>query len=269
VAYLADETGYAWAAAINNACLTREIACSTAQAAPLPISRFELIAEQSIDLPPHLVRLFSILLSAVHSTENIGLPVLMPLWAEEAMHRAYAMLRLLFRQAGWELRRGRNEFTNSMEVVLARSLATGYRSLASVPENKVVPCAEPLREILLNLGALFAHCSGIVVQMTIEEIRLPAYKRRALVLAASELMINSITHGFNDGCTNRRIEISLVLLAKKCACLRVADNGVGFDHGHPDVTRSISGALADLMEAELRYYPSAEWTTMAEILFPA
>jgi hypothetical protein len=48
----------------------------------------------------------------------------------------------------------------------------------------------------------------------------------------------------------------------------VADNGSGFGATHPNTATSIAGGLANLIEADLAYYRNAEWTTVAEIVFP-
>jgi two-component sensor histidine kinase len=237
-------------------------------AVTFPGSRFELIAAQSNALPPHLGDLLGVLLQAAAATESVGRPVLLPLWTEEAIHRAYAMLRLLSRQAERERGRVKDIFAAGVEFALARSLATAYGSLASPIEDEVVPCADSLAEIILNLGALFTRGDRIVVRTCIEPLSLPAYKRRALVLCASELMINAITHAFRGGSPDARIEISLLRLGNQSACLRVADNGVGFDRRRPDTSLSIAGGLAGLVESDLTYYRTADWTTTAEIVFP-
>ena len=70
-----------------------------------PNSRFELIAAQNEVLPSHLGDLLGLLLQAAYSGWRLGRPVLAPLWAEEGMHRAYAILRLIDRRA--ERDRGR------------------------------------------------------------------------------------------------------------------------------------------------------------------
>jgi two-component sensor histidine kinase len=233
-----------------------------------PNSRFELIAAQGESLPSDLGDLLGLLLQAAYSAEGTGRPLLAPLWAEEGMHRAYAMLRLFDRRAKRHRGRARNGFTAKVECALAHSLASAYRSLATAEEEEVVQCATLLREVALNLGALFGGGSGIVVRTVIERLHLPAYKRRALVLSASELMINALTHAFSAAARDGRIEVSLRQVDEKRACLRVADNGSGLGARRPDTATSIAGGLADLIEADLTYGRTAGWTTIAEIVFP-
>jgi hypothetical protein len=240
----------------------------TDQMNPLPDSRFELVATQNERLPAHLGDLLGLLLQAAYASDGIGRPVLMPLWAEEGMHRAYAMLRLLDMRIDRDRERERHGLTAGVECALARSLASAYRSLATASEDAIVPCSALIRDVVLNLGALFGGRNGVVVRTVIERISLPAFKRRALVLSASELMINALTHAFREAAWPGRIEVSLRVLDDKRACLRVADNGVGFGSRSPDNAVSIAGGLAGLVEADLTYHRTADWTTVAEIVFP-
>jgi hypothetical protein len=266
--HIADQAVYAWTGMPLSAKPAFGEPVSVGQIVPLPNSRFELLAAQNEALPSHLGDLLGLLLQAVYAADNIGHPALMPLWAEEGMHRAYAMLRLLDRRAERDRGRVTGGFTARVECALARSLASAYRSLATAKEDEIVPCSALLREVVLNLGALFAGGSGIIVRTVIERLHLPAYKRRALVLAASELLVNTLTHAFNGSSHEGRIEVSLRLRDDKRACLRVADNGAGFGLGRPNTAVSVAGGLAGLVEADLAYYRTAEWTTVAEIVLP-
>jgi two-component sensor histidine kinase len=232
-----------------------------------PQPRFESIAAQGETLPSDLRDLLGLLLQAVYPAEGSGRPFLAPLWAEEGIHRAYAVLRLLDRRAGRYSGHAMDAFTAGVECALARSLASAYRSLGTVKEEEIVQCANVLRDVVLNLGALFGG-SGVIVRTVIERLHLPAYKRRALVLSASELIINALTHGFTTASQDARIEVSLRRMDDKRACLRVAGNGSGFGAGRPDAATSIAGGLAALVEADLMYCRDADWTTVAEIVFP-
>jgi two-component sensor histidine kinase len=125
-----------------------------------------------------------------------------------------------------------------------------------------------LRDVVLNLGALFGGGNGLVVRTIIERINLPGYKRRALVLCASELTINALTHAFRGAAGDGRIDVSLCLLDNTRACLRIVDNGAGFASRRPDTAVSIAGGLAGLLEAELTYDRTGSSTTVAEVVFP-
>ena len=239
-----------------------------ASSEPRSASRFELIATQNERLDAHIGDLLGLLLQAAYAADGSGRPVLKPLWTEEGMHRAHATLRLLDRRAERDRGRTRTGFMADVDCALARSLSAAYRSLATASEDAIVPCSMVLRDVVLNLGALFGGGNGIVVRTVIERINLPAYKRRALVLCASELMINALTHAFRDAVGDGRIDVSVCLLDDRHAGLRVVDNGAGFGSRRPDTSVSIAGALAALMESDLTYDRTADGTTVAEVVFP-
>ncbi len=218
-------------------------------------------------LRPHSATLLGILLNVPDWGCETGRPVLKPLWAEAAMHRAYALLRLLGTRTERAAQRIDDDLTMGVECALAESLAAAYRTLACGPDDGILPCSGLLREVVLNLGALFGS-EGVVVSTTVERLSLPAYKRRALVLCASELTINALTHGFVRSHPRGRIEVSLGLLDGERARLSVADNGAGFRDGRPDCARSVAGGMADLLEADLVYRATPEWTTISEVVFP-
>ena len=63
------------------------------------------------------------------------------------------------------------------------------------------------------------------------------------------------------------IEVGLATHGPKSACLRVADNGVGFTASAPNLDYGLAAGLAGLLEADLTYDRVAGWT-IAEISFP-
>ncbi len=228
-------------------------------------SRFEAMAAESQQVPRQREDPLSVLLGAASPTGRAERAVLQPLWAEEALHRAYNMLRL----TGQPRESGISPLSPRLRLALACDLAANYRELSAARDVDMVPCAAPLRDIVTDLGALFG-AGDIVVSTTIERVALPGYKRRALVLAASELVINALTHAFCDGASGR-IEVSLRGLGSH-ACLRVSDDGIGFavdESRKPGCTAcGPAYALADLLEADLTYCRTTAWTTIAEISFP-
>jgi two-component sensor histidine kinase len=264
--HTADRANHAWTGALLPLQPATRKPLHSGQAIAIPESRFASIASQNERLPAHLGDVPGLLLQA--AADGIGRPVLMPLWTEEGMHRAYATLRLLGRRAERERGRTKTEFTAGVECALARSLASAYRSLAMADEDAVVPCSMLLRDVVRNLGALLGGGNGVIVRTVVERLSLPPYKRRALVLCASELMINALTHAFPDGAQDGRIVVSLRLLDDRRACLRVADNGAGFGSRRPDPAVSVAGGLAGLVEADLTYHRTADCTTVAEVVFP-
>jgi hypothetical protein len=213
-------------------------------------------------------RVLGILLDAARPAECGGRAVLRPLWAEETMHRAYSLLQLAARMEPLVTATGVGRVALALDCAIAEDLATLFRSLTIVSDQQQLPCATVLRDVTRNLVALFgAGARHVAITTEVERLSLPAYKRRALVLAASELTVNALRHAFPGQCDGR-IGIALKLVGATHARLSVADNGIGFVADCLAARRGIVGGLADLLEADLVYRRPASGGTIAEIAFP-
>jgi two-component sensor histidine kinase len=95
---------------------------------------------------------------------------------------------------------------------------------------------------------------------------LPSYKRRALVLAAAELVVNSLLHAFH-GRGRGLIDVSLSVHGTESATLLVADDGIGFTAIRPNLDCGVAAGLAGLLEADLAHERKSG-RTIAEIAFP-
>ncbi len=134
--------------------------------------------------------------------------------------------------------------------------------------KQVLPCSFVLRGIARHLVALFGSGAGhVVIRTDIEHLSLPAYKRRALVLAASELVSNALRHGF-AGKVGGRIDVTLRAFGTSHVRLTVVDDGVGVSEAHASGQGGIAVALADLLEGALVYRQSGAVGTNAEIVLP-
>lgn len=228
--------------------------------------RFEATALLADRVPAKPGDLIGVLLASALPISSRGCAVLRPLWANEAMHRAFSLMRLL--QARNRVVRSISENTDATgnDDAIACDLALRFRELEHGGERDAMSCAAVLRDVVMDLGALFGCPANITVEAEIADVSLPAYKRRALVLAAAELVGNALLHAFR-GCDAGRITVALALRGPRAACLRVADDGAGFKVAQPDYVRGVAGGLADLLEADLAYERAAGWT-IAEIVFP-
>ncbi len=208
--------------------------------------------------------LVRILLAAVNPDSTVGCDILRPLWAEEGLHRAYSLVRL----AGARPHAGEHfHLVPAVREAMALDLADQFRSLETEDEDRIVPASRILRHVVADLCVLFGIDDNIALETDIEWVELRGYQRRALVLAATELVINALLHGF-PGRTGGRIVVSMTSHGFGRACLRVADDGVGLVAGRPNLDNGIAAALADLLEADLTYNRIDGWTTAA-IMFPA
>ena len=231
-----------------------------------PPSRFAALVELTESLHPNRSALTGVLLAACLD-QGLGRAVLRPLWAEEATHRAHMFVRLLAAGGARSGTADRTPLETGIELVLARELASLFRSLENADEMAILPSARILREVIRNLDALFGTAAGDISLYTdVASVALPAYKRRALVLAAVELVANALLHGFR-GRTRGRIEVTLQLLGPARASFRVTDDGIGFTAHPPALHTGIAAALVDLLEGELAYDRTRERTTAA-IVFP-
>lgn len=210
--------------------------------------------------------LLGTLLGSACCTMDRGCETLRPLWAEEAMHRAYNFLRLV------DARNRANGLMNEratnigMEDAFARDLVAQFRELEIRPDREVVPCSTVLLNVVTSFGALFCGPANIVPETWIDRVSLPAYKRRALVLAATELVTNALLHAF-QGRRAGRIAVSLDRSGSGTASLRVADDGIGFIASRPNLHYGVASGLAELLESDLAYDRLDGWT-IAKIAFP-
>jgi two-component sensor histidine kinase len=229
-------------------------------------SRFERLAQLAQGLPTEPGDLLGALLTGTLPVNHRGCEVLRPLWAEEAVHRAYTLMRLV------DLRNRRGHHADRaamiirLEDAIARDLAIQFRELEAGRERDVMPCSAVLRGVVTGLGTLFGCPADIVLTTEIEELLLPAYKRRALVLATAELVGNALLHAF-PGRESGRIDVGLTVHDVELVRLRVADDGVGFAGASPNLECGVAAGLADLLETGFGYKRTAG-RTIAEIVFP-
>ena len=154
------------------------------------------------------------------------------------------------------------------EFELASQLAVNFRSLFAANENDLVQCSEVLRNVVRNLGSLFGPVGGdIDIKTDIERLSLAAFGRRALVLVATELLLNALGHAFR-GRANGHVEVCLQRTSEGRARLRVTDDGIGYFETAEDASVSIAGRLAHLLGGRLVYRQDQGSATTAEIVFP-
>jgi hypothetical protein len=224
------------------------------------------LAHLSAGLPVRGGDAVGVLLAAARPFDD-GFAPLRPLWAEEAMHRAYGTLRLF--AALREHETGRPGPEAIRELRLAMHLASALASLNVTGPSPLRACSGALREVARDLVALFGPAIGHVsLETDVEPLSLCAYRRRALVLLGSELVTNALLHAF-AGRVGGRILLRLGRHAGGLAILSCEDDGVGLTGERPDAARSVAGALADLLEGDIVHRDALGRGTIAEVVFPA
>jgi two-component sensor histidine kinase len=150
-------------------------------------------------------------------------------WMQEARHRA-ANLQHLVANVDYMLDRGHiNPEDRPRMVRRAAALLQSYEALKE-SGGEPSPCSAELGTIACGLVEMFGHTIGsVVLVLDLQPIELTGDRRRALLLATSELVINALRHAF----AGRRFGIIQIGLgcgqAQEEATLRVADDGVGPD----------------------------------------
>jgi hypothetical protein len=244
--------------------MSRTITVKSGPPPARPIS--ESLAGLTRESPTKAGDLPGVLLASTFPVNGYGCEVLRPLWAEEAMHRAYTFMRLIKTRNRRGASADMEPIVAGLEDFVARDLAAQFRDLETGGAREVLPCSTILRDIVTNLGVLFGNAANITLKTTIEPLLLPAYKRRALGLVAAELVSNALLHAF-PGHEAGLIHVGLTSLGPKTMCLRVADSGIGFTGLRPNLDCGVAAGLASLLEVDLVYHRISGWT-IAEIAFP-
>lgn len=197
-----------------------------------------------------------------------GCAVLRPLWTSEAIHRADDMVRLISRLEQTTPLSTCDPFAIRLERRLALELACTFQALDVVDDRHVLPCSDLLRTLVRDLIELFGPVKGHVSLHTcVEPIQLPAYRRRALVLIASALVCDALSHQPIPSGDNG-IAMLLLRVDAARALFRIDMEG----WRAPRVGRSrpfeIVADLASLLESEPVYRTGAFSGATVEIAFP-
>jgi signal transduction histidine kinase len=148
----------------------------------------------------------------------------------EAAHRA-ANFEQMATNLHWLINRGRIGSSDPPATIRqANTLAKTYRSLDHSDGPGPFPCAPELKNIAFGLIAIFGHSVGLVsLWLDLQPLMLEQKERRALLLAASELVMNALRHAF-IGRNSGTIRIALHWdAAREEGVLEVADDGKGPD----------------------------------------
>ncbi len=148
-------------------------------------------------------------------------------------------------------------------------LAAIYHSLYAAPDMAILSCVEPLVGVMGGLVTLFGSTVGHVsITTKVSPLSLPVYKRRALVLIASELVIQALLRGFR-GLHHGQIRVTLDSAGKREVRFLLDHDGISADIMPPATSFDITSALAALLGAEMVYRRSPSGGTSIELLFSA
>ena len=136
--------------------------------------------------------ILSLILESISPVRDGDGSMLHSVWANEVLERVSLIIQLLSsldRQA----RAGSHHLPGMRnERQTAVRLATTFGLLNDLPDHKARPCSNLLRHLVRDLVALFSPAGGgVVIKLEIEKFALPLFRRRALILAASYLVLRA------------------------------------------------------------------------------
>jgi hypothetical protein len=234
-----------------------------------PRDVFELarLARASRQVSPRYLAILTILLESAAPGPFGGRSLLWPLWANEAMQRAYNFLDLTIRLSACAPEDCDNHVAMALDAGNVAALAKSFRALDIVNEEEFLPCSKVLGINARGLIELFGPTVGSVLLSTkLERLALPAFKRRALVLLCSELLVNALRHAFESQ-TEGLITVTLSSVDGHHGRLVVADNGRGVAKVSTRPGSGIAFDLALLLEGDIRYRELVGSGTMVEVTF--
>jgi two-component sensor histidine kinase len=211
--------------------------------------------------------LLAALLSSAGHRIDTGCSTLRPLWAMEAIQRSLNFLKLSLIREARVAALPDEHATTVTALTLATHLASLYQSIANASVRQMVSCSPVLRSLVEDLVALFGPDTGTVgVETDIESITLPAFQWRALILAASDLVMSSLLYSSHER-GHGHLTVELYIVAPNLACLTVGDdtnlaNRIAGDEG--GVADEMAGLLASSV-ARQHFGPCG---TMRKITFP-
>lgn len=149
-------------------------------------------------------------------------------WVEEAMHRVSNLQHLAVNLERL-IDTGRIDSSNRVRTIRrAEALVRAYQSLDMAHPPGATTCVQELGDIVGGLVEIFGHTVGsLVLSLELQPLVLAGEMRRALLLVASELVVNALRHAF-IGRQTGIIQIRLSYdQAAQTGTLSVADDGVG------------------------------------------
>ena len=207
-------------------------------------------------------------------TRTGGAPTLQPIFAAEALSRARTMfaLVLMLEEKSWSGDEpwypDVSPMRLSQEITLAKHLVELLETLALESGADPLPCDRLLRGILAGFTELFGPGIGqLSFELEAETLALAGFKRRALVLAAADLINRSMLrslpqpHSGQFRATLRRVAVDRGEFV-------LEHNGRNVELALPGEPSSVLAMMAALLEAELVFRRSATGGPAVEFRFP-
>jgi hypothetical protein len=230
-------------------------------------SRFERLAAAAEELHGWPA-LLDILLGVAAPVSRGGGVVPAPIWIDEGMYRTHCMINLALRLEDQMTQQGNRDTWSASCLAKAMALAGRLAELKTLDDHEALPCSELISEIAVGLLQLFRLSDGdLEARIVLENVALTACKRRALILATTALVMQTIIDAMDRGCAPA---ISIDLAARGSGQWRLAFTEVDVfaDDNDARACDDIVDGLADLLGAPnvRRFRRMSEFVT--EIDFP-
>ena len=189
------------------------------------------------------------------------------LWASDAIHRANNLAQMAIGLSRIEPTRFGLD-ANSLIAADAEALAAMYAELGSAADPLVaLPCGMMLERITTALVAMFGRGLPIDLRLGVDDIDLMPDRRRAMILIASELLINALKYAF-AGRGSGVIHVSLGTRGEVCE-LVVEDDGIGLTGTEPSGSGSgLVAAMTGLLDGHFERGGRLGGGARLSIIFP-
>jgi len=204
------------------------------------------------------------LLHATLPTAPRGRPAFRAIWVNEAMHRAYTMIRLTALLEKFAPLDRLDVTAGEVERRIAIEVAGVLRSM-DVDNDELTPCSEALMTVGRGLFELFAPAAGsLCFTADIARLSLPHFKCRALVLASCELISGLLLRGFSQYARGH-ITVTLSKRGQREVGLTITGNGLGT---MCEPSSENLADLAELLESNLSFRAPCFGMATTELIFP-
>jgi hypothetical protein len=221
------------------------------------LSRLEFMAAASPRISPERGAVLEALLDATLPKTYAGHRMLQPLWANEAMQRAYTTICLVKSLERLAPVPRRSPSVALVELGLANDIARQIKSVTYSDAAAPVSCSSIVRNLVQDVVELFGPIAGdVAIEARIEQMTLPSFKARAIVLLAQDLLVNALRYGPQSP-GGGRIAVTLCRTARTTARLSVIDDGAGFAEARRLDSCSVAYDLASLLGAVPSYRVTA------------
>jgi hypothetical protein len=206
-----------------------------------------------------------ILLDATLPAARRGRPAFRAVWVNEAMNRAYNLIRLTALSEKFAPLCCLDVAAGEAERRIASEVTTVLRSMDVVDDDESMPCSEALMTVVRGLNELFAPATGsLCFTADIARLSLPRFKCRALVLAACELVSGLLLRGLSQS-GRGHIKVALCKSGQREMGLKITGSGLGTMREPPSDSLV---DLAELLESDLSFRALCFDRASTELTFP-